>query len=140
MIISKEKAIRLREIIEMAMNSAVLEDVVAIEATTLFPEWKAETAYKVGDKVKYYDVLYRVLTDHSSQEAWTPDASPSLFAKVLIPEENKIYDWEQPNSTNPYSIGAKVYHNGKTWESLVDNNVWEPGAVGTETLWVEVME
>ena len=29
-------------------------------------------------------------------------------------------------------------HNGKTWESLVDNNVWEPGAVGTESLWKEI--
>lgn len=27
-----------------------------------------------------------------------------------------------------------VTHNGKTWESLVDNNVWEPGVYG----WTEV--
>jgi hypothetical protein len=33
-----------------------------------------------------------------------------------------------------------VTHNGKTWESLIDNNVWEPGAVGTETLWKEIVE
>ena len=32
----------------------------------------------------------------------------------------------------------KVMHNGKKWESLVDNNVWEPGATGTESLWKEV--
>ena len=28
----------------------------------------------------------------------------------------------------------------KTWESLVDNNVWEPGALGTESLWKDVSE
>ena len=28
---------------------------------------------------------------------------------------------------------------GKTWESLIDNNTWEPGVVGTETLWSEVV-
>ena len=31
-------------------------------------------------------------------------------------------------------------HNGKVWESLVDNNVWEPGAQGTETVWREISE
>ncbi|WP_350308143.1 carbohydrate-binding protein [[Ruminococcus] torques] len=46
--------------------------------------------------------------------------------------------WEQPNSTNPYKKGDRVTHKGKTWESLVDSNVWEPGAVGSESLWKEV--
>lgn len=138
--ISREKAIRLREIIELAMNAAKLEDSVAIEGTLLFAVWKVDVHYMVGDKVQYKDVLYKVLTEHTSQETWTPDASPSLFAKVLIPDENVIPEWEQPDSTNPYMNGDKVIHNDKTWESLVDNNVWEPGAIGTETLWAEVTE
>ena len=29
-----------------------------------------------------------------------------------------------------YNIGDKVTHNGKTWVSDVDNNVWEPGVYG----------
>lgn len=28
-----------------------------------------------------------------------------------------------------------VTHNGVVYVSLVDNNVWEPGAEGTESLW-----
>lgn len=138
--ISRERAIRLREIIELAMNAAQLEDSVAIEGTPLFAVWKVDMHYMVGDRVQYKDVLYKVLTEHTSQETWTPDASPSLFAKVLIPDENVIPEWEQPDSTNPYMNGDKVIHNDKTWESLVDNNVWEPGAIGTETLWAEVTE
>jgi hypothetical protein len=43
-------------------------------------------------------------------------------------------------STSPYMKGNVVLHNDKIWESLVDNNVWEPGTVGTETLWIEVTE
>lgn len=140
MMISREKAIRLREIIELAMNAAKLEDSVAIEGTPLFAVWKTDVHYMMGDKVQYKDVLYKVLTEHTSQETWTPDASPSLFAKVLIPDENVIPEWEQPDSTNPYKAGDKVIHNDKTWESLVDNNVWEPGTIGTETLWAEVTE
>lgn len=31
----------------------------------------------------------------------------------------------------------RVRNNGKTWESTVDDNVWEPGTPGTEALWKE---
>ena len=43
---------------------------------------------------------------------------------------------EQPSSTNPYSKGDKVKHNGKIWTSDIDGNVWEPGVYG----WTEVTE
>lgn len=69
-----------------------------------------------------------------SQPDWNPAAAPSLFAKVLIPDPEVIPEWEQPDSTNPYHIGDKVTHNGKTWVSTVDNNVWEPGVYGWEEL------
>lgn len=36
-----------------------------------------------------------------------------------------------------YAIGAVVSHNGKLWKSVfAGQNVWEPGATGTESLWV----
>lgn len=34
-----------------------------------------------------------------------------------------------------YMKDAKVTRNGKKYISLVDNNVWEPGMPGTETVW-----
>ncbi|WP_270217645.1 carbohydrate-binding protein [Dorea longicatena] len=37
-----------------------------------------------------------------------------------------------PDSTNPYAKGDKVTHNGKTWISTADGNVWEPGVYGWE--------
>lgn len=61
----------------------------------------------------------------------------SLWARVLIPDPHDIPEWVQPSSTNPYMKGDKVWHVGKVWESLIDGNVWEPGAVGTESLWGE---
>ena len=73
--------------------------------------------------------------DHTSQNTWTPDITPSLWTKVLIPDPNIIPKWEQPESTNPYMKGDKVIHNGITYESLIDNNIWEPGIIGTEALW-----
>ena len=82
--------------------------------------------------------LYKVIQTHNKQSDWAPDAAPSLFAKVLIVDPSVVPEWEQPLSTNGYSTGDRVTHGGKTWESLVDNNVWEPGAVGTESVWKEV--
>ena len=113
-------------------------DEVAATAAFAFDPWDAAGAYEVGDRVRYADVLYKCLTGHTAQESWTPDVSPSLWAKVLIPDPSVIPEWEQPGSTNGYSKGDKVRHNGKTWESLADNNVWEPGAIGAESLWKEV--
>jgi hypothetical protein len=101
-------------------------DEQALKASCLYPAWRVGVEYKVGMKVLWEKVLYKVLTAHTSQEGWAPDASPSLFAKVLIPEPSVIPEWEQPESTNGYMTDDKVKHNGKTWVSLVDNNVWEP--------------
>ena len=66
---------------------------------------------------------------------WYPTAAPSLWAKVLIPDENVIPEWEQPDSTNPYMKGDKVSHNGKHWTCDIDHNVYEPGVYG----WSEVI-
>lgn len=118
-------------------------DEQALEVQSLYPEWETisdGTTLKVGQRVNYNGLLYNVLQEHQKQSTWNPIDAPSLFAQVLIPDETVIPDWVQPDSTNGYMIGGKVSHNDKTWESLINNNVWEPGAVGTETLWVEVVE
>lgn len=127
-----ELAQKLRPIIEKASQS--LDDCTALEAVTLFPKWSVSIDYSVGDKVRYNDVLYKCLTSHTSQDTWTPTDSPSLWTKVLIPDETAVPEWEQPDSINPYMTGDKVTHNGKTWISTVDNNVWEPSVYG----WKEV--
>ena len=126
-----ELAQKLRPIIEQAAVS--LDDKTALDAVTLFPAWSGDSIpYVVGVRVRYGNTLYKVLTAHTSQSDWTPDAAPSLFAKVLIPDENVIPAWEQPDSTNAYMIGDKVRHDGKTWTSTVNSNGWEPGVYGWE--------
>lgn len=129
-----ELALKLRPYIEKAAQNLIDED--ALEAIQLFPLWKADVEYTVGQRVRYNEVLYSVLTAHTSQADWTPEAAPSLFAKVLIPDENVIPDWEQPDSTNYYKLGDKVRHNGKIWVSDYEVNTWEPGVFG----WTEVTE
>ena len=86
------------------------------------------TVYTTGRRVRHGGILYTVLQDHTAQDSWTPDAAPSLFAKVLIPDPDVIPEWEQPDSTNPYKKGDRVRFNGKVYESLIDNIVWSPSA------------
>ena len=131
--ISKKEALIYRNTIETAVQ--FIDDEMALESVPLYPAWANEKEYTLNERVKYNDVLYRCITAHTSQETWTPDAAPSLWAKVLIEDANTIPEWEQPDSTNPYMTGDKVSHNGINYESLVDNNIWEPGVVGTESLW-----
>ena len=103
-------------------------DEMSLQVPNLYPTWKSEEDYSVNDRVIYNDILYKVLTSHTSQATWTPDTSASLFAKVLIPNTDVIPEWEQPDSTNGYMAGDKVTYNGKVYVSLIDNNVWSPEA------------
>ncbi len=126
------RALQMRN--ELNSITSVMEDKDAIDVVHLFMPWQNNKLYVTGERIRYEDILYKVLQEHTSQEDWTPDISPSLFAKVLIPDEDVVPAWEQPNSTNPYMTGDKVTHNDRTWVSNVDNNVWEPGVYG----WSEV--
>ena len=105
-------------------------DTEALDGIELFPVWKEDTAYEVGERKVYNGLLYKCLQAHTSQSSWTPIDAPSLWARVLIPDPETIPEWEQPESTNPYMKGDKVKHNSKIWVSDVDNNVWEPGVYG----------
>lgn len=121
-------------------SAQALPDALALEAKAIYPAWDGNgIKYSKDHKALYKDVLYKCLQEHTSQVDWAPDTAPSLWTKVLIPDPEVIPEWEQPLSTNGYKKGDRVKHKSKTWESLVDNNVWEPGAIGTQGQWKEVI-
>ena len=147
MAFAEEEDGKLRAIIAIfGGQAASLSSDVAARCAALFDEWDGDGhAYAAGERVRYEDELYTCLQAHTSQADWSPTAAASLWAKTLdagnpdTPTED-IPEWVQPESTNGYGIGDRVRHSGKVWESLVANNVWEPGVVGTETVWREVAE
>lgn len=120
------------------IQAASLDDETALKVPNLFDAWSETNHYKKDERVTYNGTLYKCLQAHDAQADWTPTDAPSLWAKVLPGQSGEIGEWEQPGSTNGYKTGDKVTHNGKTWESTADNNVWEPGAVGAP--WKEVSE
>lgn len=119
-----------RMLIAQQINTLTVDDNTALRMLEFYPAWEADTDYAAGFKVQHNGTLYKCLQAHTAQADWTPEAAPSLWAKVLIPDETVIPAWEQPDSTNPYMNGDKVMHNGKTWVSDIDNNVWAPGVFG----------
>ena len=113
-----------------------IDAVTASEHTELFSPWAYPVDYKTGNIRERGGKLYRCLQDHTSQETWTPEDSPSLWVGISDPAE-EWPAWSQPvGSTDAYAKDAKVSHNGKHWTSNVDANVWEPGVYG----WTETTE
>ena len=100
-----ELARKLRALIEKAAQS--LDEADALEAVDLYPAWAEGEDYVAGMRVRDEGVLYTVLQSHTSQANWKPKDAVSLFAEVLIPNENEIPEWVQPDSTNPYQKDDK---------------------------------
>lgn len=129
---TKDQARQMRKLLEGQTDTMTDEEI--LNYPDFVEKWKNGKSYSAGKRLEYNGTIYKVLQDHTSQDEWTPDAAPSLFAKVLITDPDVIPEWEQPDSTNPYMAGDKVTHNNKTYVSDIDNNVWEPGVYG----WSEV--
>lgn len=127
---TREQAEQLRGLLEN--QTATMTDEQIVKYPAFVEKCESGKAYAVGKRLEYNGTIYKVLTTHTSQADWIPPDAPSLFAKVLIPDTDTIPEWEQPDSTNPYAKGDKVTHNGKTWISTADGNVWEPGVYGWE--------
>lgn len=97
--------------------------------TAIYPYYVVGKSYIVGDKFNYRNTLFEVIQSHTSQLDWVPTETASLYKRYTPP--NQIDEWVQPlGSEDAYDAGAQVTHNGNTWESLIGNNVWEPGVYG----------
>ena len=74
--------------IRASMDAAavVLTDEQASKAPRLYPTWTAGMAVKAGDRLYYTgtDLLYKVLSDHTTQADWTPDAVPALYTVIDV--------------------------------------------------------
>ena len=103
----RSKLYQLREIIEKA--SVNLSDEDALSAVELFPSWEVGKDYAQGARLLRNGKLYKVNQSHTSQDDWTPEATPALFSEVAMP--NEIPEWKQPQGAHDaYHIGDKVTH------------------------------
>ena len=130
-----EEARQFRAFIETMAES--VDDETAKEHIDVFPLWKANEHYLKDFRVRYDEVLYKVLQEHTSQEDWTPKVAVSLYVRIDDPSI-EFPEWIQPTGAHDaYPLGAKVSHNSKHWISLIDANVYEP-TDEVPTLWENV--
>lgn len=128
--ISRELARKFRKFIEQMSENATDEE--ALDNILAFPKWEVDHIYFMDERIRYNDVLYKVLQQHKSQEDWTPDKAVSLYVKVSIEEWP---EWVQPQGAHDaYSKGDKVSHLDKHWVSTMDANVYEPSVAGWDEL------
>ena len=106
----------------------ILTDEQAETVPDVFPAWVAGVAYSVGVRVRYDGVLYKCVQAHTSQDGWTPDATPALWTRIGEPGEIPV--WVQPTGAqDAYNTGDKVHYptiDDPVYESTVDGNVWSP--------------
>ena len=70
----------------MDAAAIVLTDDQAAKAPRLYPTWVAGLAVKAGDRLYYpaTDRLYKVVSAHTTQSDWTPDAVPALYTVIDV--------------------------------------------------------
>ncbi|MCA1799829.1 MAG: hypothetical protein LC650_00860 [Actinobacteria bacterium] len=87
-------------------------------------------AYSKGDVVQHNRAVWISSTDDN---VWVPGES-GWHAYGEDPEEGP-FAWVAPTGAHDsYQQGDQVTHNGQTWQSEINDNVWEPGVSG----WVVV--
>ena len=119
-----EAAQKLRAAMDIA--GAKLDDATALDAMALYPLWKTDVAYAIGQRVRYGDKLYNCVQAHTSQGDWMPSATPALWVRVSIEEWPEFV---QPTGAHDaYAKGDKVTYKGKRYISLIDGNTYSPDA------------
>ena len=102
-----DAAMRVKPFLQKGAQS--LGDDEALEIKSIYPEWESCVEYTTRKKARYKGKLYRCLQAHTSQDAWTPDVSASLW--TVIDEEHK----GTVNDPIPYS-GNMALEQGKYYE------------------------
>ena len=97
----------------------------------IMPDFEQGQAYDNKAVVRYAGALYRAIqvVPASVTQTYTPDQANSYWKRIGEPNEEGIYPWSQPyGATDCYQSGDKVTYQGKTYESVIANNVWSPTA------------
>ena len=119
------------------MQAAKLSDDEALLVPALFPEWTGnDVVYPTGDRVLYNGTLYKSIETHTSSATTSPIDSPQNWVKVLPSSGGEtVADWERGHV---YNKGDRVKKYGNIYESAIDSNLYEPGAFGSDSAWIQI--
>lgn len=96
-----------RRMLRKALTS--LNDGDALDATALFPAWKADTWYDMDYRIQHNGKLYKVRQGHTSSTLYEPGAvgSEALYAEVEKPGQG-----DTPDNPIEYNNNMEL-HKGK---------------------------
>ena len=125
-----QAAEQMRRALQMFVQT--LTDEQAMEVATVYPAYAVGKKY-VADEMFTYGLndvgdpqLYRVVSEHTSQEDWIPDTLPALYTPIGLNDEGYPV-WSKPSGAqDAYNIGDIVDYNGTLYKSLIDGNVYSP--------------
>lgn len=122
--ITRQKALKLREMIEKA--SASLDDKDASEAVELFERYPNDgSLIQSGTRINWNGVLYRAASDLWATELNNPDHAPTLWEKVMYRKGIRIIP-EVITAGLAFSQGERGWWGNDLYESLINANVYTP--------------
>lgn len=94
-------------------NAQALPDAQAIQAKSLYPTWNPNSVeYGVDFKVLHENILYRCISDHTSQADWAPGVAPSLWTAIESSKHSGTEDDPIP-VPDTVTIAGMEYEKGK---------------------------
>lgn len=125
-----QAAEQLRRAIQMFAST--LTEGQALEIATIYPTYEVGKAYSVGDYFTYGEnavgdpQLYKVVSEHTSQEDWKPSETPALYTPIGLTDKGYV-EWSKPSGAHDaYNKGNIVDYKGTLYKSLVDGNIYSP--------------
>ena len=116
---------------ELAQSYELTDD-QRLAVVALYPEWSAGMAYGADTYLTYGmnsvgdAQLYKVVSAHTSQADWTPDATPALYTAIGLTDAGYPV-WARPTGAHDaYNTGDVVDYSGTLYESTMDGNIYSP--------------
>ena len=122
--ISRAKAMKIRS---LAMDSAVeMDDVSASSLPEMFPKLKQDgSLVKAGTRINWNGQLKKAAADLWDTAENNPDNAPALWEDINYVNGIRVIP-EVITVTTAFSKGENGWWKDAVWESLQDNNVWNP--------------
>ena len=111
------------------INAEGLEDAKAAIVPTLYPKWVVGKRVEPGDR-RYYEPdgkLYKIREGqgHTTQESWTPDKTPAMWAVIDVAHAGTIDDPIPASKGMDYTYG-KYYLDPEDQKTYLCKREGEP--------------
>lgn len=113
-------------------NAQALTDAEALQAKVLYPAWDPKGVdYTTDFKVLHEEILYKCISEHTSQESWAPGTAPSLWTAIESGERAGTLEDPIPVPDTVTTAGME-YEKGKYYSEggtvyLMDRQGMEDG-------------